>query len=179
MFDRTRGGVLNVNLALGQAFEQLVGRKIDQHNLIGVLEYPIRDGFADPNAGNLLDNVVEALQMLDVEGGPDVNAGGEQFLDVLPSLGMATPGYIGVGKFVNQEQARMSRQGGIKVEFIDDQVAIDDRFAGEDLEARKQRLRFLPAMRLDDANDHVAAFLLDGPRGGQHPVGLADPGSCP
>src|ERR1700751_2675349 len=148
MFDRTRGGILNIDLALGQAFEELVGRKINQYNLIGILEYPIGDGFADPNASDLLDNVVEAFQMLDVEGGPDVDAGGEQFLNVLPSLWMTTPGYIGVGKFINQEQARMSCQGGIKVEFIDDQVAIDDRFAGEDLEACKQRLGFLPAMRL-------------------------------
>ena len=106
ILDRARGGVLHIDLAFGQPLEQLVGRKIDQHDLVGLVEHRVRHGLAHAHLGDLLDDVVEAFEMLDVERGPDVDAGRQQLVDVLPALRMAAAGHVGVGIFVDQQQAR-------------------------------------------------------------------------
>ena len=54
--------------------------------------------------------------MLDVERGPDVDAGGQQFLHVLPALRMARPRDVGVRKLVDQDQRRPPRQCGVEIE---------------------------------------------------------------
>ena len=75
ILDRARGGVLHVDLALGETLEQFVGRKVDQHDLVGLVEHGVGHGLAHPHLGDLLHDVVEAFEMLDVERGPDVDAG--------------------------------------------------------------------------------------------------------
>ena len=57
--------------------------------------------------------------MLDVERGPDVDAGRDQLLHVLPALGMAAVGRVGVGEFVDDDQLRLALQGRVDVEFRD------------------------------------------------------------
>ena len=47
---RAVGRVLDVDLALGQALQQLVGRQVDEHDLVGLLEHVIGHGFAHPHA---------------------------------------------------------------------------------------------------------------------------------
>ena len=51
-----------------------------------------------PYAGDAADHVVQAFEVLDVEGGPDVDAGGEQLFHVLPALRMPRPRDVGVGE---------------------------------------------------------------------------------
>ena len=114
--------------------------------------------------------------MLDVERGPHVDAGGEQFVDVLPALGMAAAGHVGVGVFVDQQQARPARQRRVEIELLHDLVAIDDRLARQELEAFDQLLGLAAAVRFDQAGDDIASARLLGARGGQHGVGLADAG---
>ena len=160
ILDRARRGVLHVDLALGEALEQFVGRKIDQHDLVGLVEHRVGHGLAHPHLGDLLDDVVEAFEMLDVERGPDIDAGGQQFVDVLPALGMAAARHVGVGVFVDQQQARPARQRRVEVELLHHLVAVDDRLARQDLEAVDQLLGLAPAVRLDQAGDDVAAARL-------------------
>ena len=59
------------------------------------------------NAAHL---IVETFQVLDVDRSEDVDAGGEQFLNVLPALGVATAGGVAVGQFVHQHQGRPGRE---------------------------------------------------------------------
>ncbi len=47
----------------------------------------------------------------------DVDAGVEQFLDVLPALGVARAGRVGVRQLVDQDQRRLARQRGVEVEL--------------------------------------------------------------
>ena len=55
--------------------------------------------------------------MLDVERRIDVDAGGEQLLDILVALGVAAARRIGVGKLIDQHQFGPARQNGVDVHF--------------------------------------------------------------
>ena len=112
--------------------------------------------------------------MLDVQRRPDVDAGGEQFVDVLPALGMAAAGHVGMGVFVDQQQARPARQRGVEVEFLHDLIAVDDRLARQDFEAFESALGLAPAVGLDQPDHDLAAAGLLALGGGQHRKRLAD-----
>ena len=55
--------------------------------------------------------------MLDVEGRIDVDPGGEQFLNIHVALGMPALRRIAVRKLVDQNEARLAGQKGVKVHF--------------------------------------------------------------
>ena len=58
--------------------------------------------------------------MLDVERGPNVDAGVQQFLDILPPLRVAAVRRVGVGEFVDEDQLGLARQRRVYVELLDD-----------------------------------------------------------
>ncbi len=117
--------------------------------------------------------------MLDVQRGPYVDAGREQLLDVLPALGVPAAGSVGVGVFVDEQQARVTRQRRIEVELVHDQIAVDDRLARQDLEALEQRLRLDAAVGLDETDHHVPPFGFRAASRREHGVGLAHAGRRP
>ena len=59
----------NVDLPLAQPLLQHVGGDIHQLDLVGPLEHGVGHRLAHLDAGDLGDHVVQALEMLDVEGG--------------------------------------------------------------------------------------------------------------
>ncbi len=61
-----------------QALEQILDGEIEVHDLVGLLEEAVGHGLAHLHAGGPLDEIVEALEVLDVEGADDVDAGVEQ-----------------------------------------------------------------------------------------------------
>jgi hypothetical protein len=130
---------------------------------------------ASNHFGNPGNDVVQAFDMLDVESRVDVDPGGEQFLDIHVALGMPALRRIAVRKLVDQNEARLPGQNGVKVHFGKCMGLIGDTPARDDFEPLKQRPG-LAAMRLDDADDDVNALYLFCPRRGQHFIGLADAG---
>ena len=64
-----------VDLPRPQACLERLGGEIDQDHLVGVQEHLIGDRLAHPDPGQLVDPVVEALQVLDVDRRDDVDAG--------------------------------------------------------------------------------------------------------
>jgi hypothetical protein len=62
----------------------------------------------------ICDDVVERLDVLDVDGGDDVDAGVQQLFDVLPPLLVAGAGCVGVGELVDErdDRLRASRRRG-------------------------------------------------------------------
>ena len=155
---------------------ELVRREIDQNDVGRFLQDPIGNGLAHDNASDARDDVGEALEMLDVERRPDVDAGGEQLLNVLPALGMTAVGSVGVSELVDNDQLGLARQRSVEIEFLDRAAVILDLAPRQDFEPMNERACLGAAMSLDEPDDHVDAFVLEPPRVLQHGVGLADAG---
>ena len=58
-----------------QAMQQGPRREIHHHHLVGVLDHPVRHRLTHSNAADVPHLVVEALQVLDVHRGQNINAG--------------------------------------------------------------------------------------------------------
>ena len=89
---------------------------------------------------------------------------------------MAAAGRIGVGKLVDEDDARMAGDDGIEVHFLDRLAVVDNGFAGNDFEALEQGFGLLASMGLDYADDHIDALLALCLGVLEHFVGLADAG---
>ncbi len=149
-----------IDLALLQALDQLVRGDVDQHDVGGVAQHGVGHRFAHGDAGDARDDVGEALDVLDVERGPDVDVGVEQFLNVLPALGVAAVGRVGVGELVDDDELGLARKRGVEVEFFYLLAAIVHHAARQDLEPFEQRGGLGAPVRLDEADDDVDPILL-------------------
>ena len=72
---------------------------------------------AHAHARDLRHDVVQALDVLDVDGGVDVDAGVQQLLDVQVALGVAAARGVGVRELVDQDQLRPPLERGVDVEL--------------------------------------------------------------
>jgi hypothetical protein len=161
LLGRETGGLGQVDLALGHALAQFRRRDVDQLDLVGAAERAVRHRLALAHAGDLPDHVDQAFQMLDVQRRPDVDTGLQQLLDILPALGMAAAGRIGMGVLVDQEQASACRaRAASRSNSIRVPAAVLERPARHDLEPVEQVLRLAPAMGLDHADQDFAMLVL-------------------
>ena len=131
----------HIDFAFVQALEQFVRRQVNQLDLRPV-QHAVRDGFMDGGAGDLADGVHAAFGVLDIHGGEHVNAGVEQFDDILVTLGVAGAGDVGVGQLVHQRQLRVAGQQGVEVHFLQHDAAIFGLAAGDDGQAGHAGRRF-------------------------------------
>jgi len=83
-----------IDLAFPESQQQLVGGRSTSSTSSASSKNGVGHGFPDPNAGYLADVVVQAFEMLHVQGGINIDAGIEQFLDVLPAFRMARSGAL-------------------------------------------------------------------------------------
>ncbi len=111
--------------------------------------------------------------MLDVQRRPDVDAGGQQLLDVLPALGMARARDIGVGAFVHQQEPRPPGQGGVDVELHQGAPAIGDRLSRQDFQPLEQGRGLGSPVGFHHPHQHLGPLRLPPPGLLQHLVGLA------
>ncbi len=144
MLQRTLGLPGNVDLALLQPLDQVVRREVDQFDRIRPVEHRIGHGFAHAHMRDLGDHVVEAFDVLDVDGGVDVDAARQQLLDVEIALGMTAARRIGVRQFIDQDDLRPARDHRIEVHLLENLVAVFEPFARNDLEAPAAALRSPP-----------------------------------
>src|SRR5208337_5555149 len=90
-------------------------------DFVRFIENSIRQRFLLTDSGNSGDHVIEALEMLHIERRPDADAGVQQFLDVLPALGMARKwlalGDIGMRQLVDEDRGGSAFQRGVEIEF--------------------------------------------------------------
>ena len=176
MLQRALGLFGDVDLAFLQPLDQVVGREVDQFDGVGAVEHRIRHGLAHPHMRDLRDHVVEAFDVLDVDRGVDVDAVGQQFLDVEIALGMAAARRVGMGEFVDQGDLRPPRDQRVEIHLLERLVLVADPLARQHFEALQQRFGLRPAMGLDHADHDIDAGLPLGMRALQHLVGLADAG---
>src|SRR6185437_11763586 len=98
------------------------------------------------------------LDVLDIEGRLDIDAGGEQLLDIEVALGVSASWGIGMGQLVDDRDLGMPCEDRVEIHLLEDAAPIFDLSARDDFEPGEQRLRFLAAMRLDDADDDIGAL---------------------
>ena len=165
-----------IHLAAVQARQQFVGRQVDQHHFVGAVEHGIGHGFGHAHAGNAPDHVVQAVQVLDVDGGEHVDAGRQQLFHILPALGMARAGRVGVGQLVDQDQGRRGGQGGIEVELAQRLAAVGEHGRGEQVQAIEQGGGVGAAVGFEHADQHRHAVVPQLAGGDQHGASLADAG---
>ncbi len=176
MLQRPLGLLGDIDLALLQPLDQVVGREVDQLDGIGAVEHRIRHGLAHPHMRDLRDHVVEAFDVLDIDRGIDVDAVRQQLLDVEIALGMAAARCVGMGEFIDQRDLRTPRDQRVEVHLLERLVLVVEPLARQHFEAFQQRFGLGPAMGLDHADDDIGAGLQPGMRALQHLVGLADAG---
>ena len=78
MVERGLDALLRIDLAGLQAGDQRLGGEVDEHDLVGDGDHGVGHRLAHARAGQLGHAVVEALEVLDVDGREDVDPGGEQ-----------------------------------------------------------------------------------------------------
>ena len=112
MLERALGLLRHVDLALLQALDQVVGREVDKLDGVGAVEDRVRHGLAHADAGDLRHHVVQALDVLDVERGVDVDALAQELLDIEIALGMPAAGGIGMGELIDERQVSGGARSG-------------------------------------------------------------------
>src|SRR5262249_48979131 len=143
---------------------------------VGSVEYRVRHGLAHADMRDLGDHVVEALDVLDIDGGVNVDSVSEELFDIEVALGMAAAGRIGVSELVDQDDLRVADDDGVEIHLIERLAPVFEPPAGDDLEPFEQGLRFRAPVGFDDADDDIVAAALAGAGLLQHRGGLADAG---
>ena len=174
--DGLRRLVRDVDLALLETTPQVLGGQVHQLHLVGLFEDGVGHRLAHDHARDPGNHVVQRLQVLDVERRVDVDASVEQLEHVLPALGVAALGSVGVRQLVDEQEGGMPRQGGIEIELLEGGASVLDAAAREDLEAFEQRFGLGAAVRLDHAGDNVEAGRALSPRPLEHRVRFAHAG---
>ena len=130
-----------VDLAGLQPGDQVLGREVDEHDLVGLGQLGVGHRLAHLDAGQLGHLVVERLEVLDVDGREDVDPGGEHVGDVLVALGVLEPGRVGVRELVDQAQLRAAGEDARQVHLLELHAAVGDAPARRAARARRPGAR--------------------------------------
>ena len=174
VLQRDLGPLLGVDLAGPETLLQLLRRQVDEHDLVGIVEDLVGEGLPHSDLGQLEDRVVETLEMLDVDGGDDVDAGFEHLLDVLPALLVAHPFRVRVGELVDERELRRAADDRVDVHLLELERPVLRAQPRNDLEALGEGRRLGAVVRLEVADHDVPPLLLRLPAFEEHPVRLAD-----
>src|ERR1044072_4356066 len=139
MLQRTLRLSGNIDFAFLEACDQVVRRQVHQLDGVGTVEYRIRYGLAHANMGDLRDNVVQALDVLDVDGRIDIDAEAQQLFDIEIALWMTAAGRVGVSKLIDGDDLRPARQDGVDVHLVERLPAKLHALARQDFETFEQR----------------------------------------
>jgi hypothetical protein len=155
---------------------QRFGRHVHELDLLGLAHHCVGNGLVLLDPGDLLDDVVHRLEVLDVDGGDDVDAGVQQRVDVLPTLLVGAARSVRVRQFVDEGDLGTSRQHRLEVHLLEPGTAILSRDSGHHLEVAHLGRGEGAVVSLDVTNNDVGAPLATSPTLVQHAVGLAHSG---
>ncbi len=167
----------DVDLALVQPLDQLSRRQVHHLHRVRVVEDRVGHRLPHLDAGYLGDDVVEALEVLDVQGGVDVDARVQQLLHVLPALGVSRARGVGVRQLVHQQQLRMALRGRRRGRArAASGPGIRASRGGSTSRPSRRTSVSGASVRLDVADHHVHSGGRQTLGGVQHGVGLAHAG---
>ena len=166
-----------VDLSGFQPFDQLVGREVDVHHLVGHRQHAVRDPLADLDARDLLDDLVQPLDMLDVDGRNDADPCVENLHHVLPPLGVFAPLDVGVGQFVHDDDLGAEVDDGLRVHLLQFLALVEESAARHERKPFDKGFRSGAAVRFDVADADVDARVEQLAGLLQHAAGLAHAGA--
>jgi hypothetical protein len=111
------------------------------------------------HAGDLLDDIVEAGQVLHVDRRDHVDPGVEDLVYVLPTLFVSAAGDVRVRELVDQHHGRLAFEDRVEVHLLERLAAVLHRVARNDREVTELGDRLRPPVGLDVADDHIGAAL--------------------
>ena len=159
-----------------QSGKKVIGWQIDELDVVGFVEDSVGHCLALPDSRDLSDQIIQALDVLNVDGRPDPNAGFEQLFYVLPTLGMTRRRFaadeIRVSKLIDEEDGGVASQRGVQIELPAHDSAITDFHVGKSLESFEQPLRLNATVRLNVTDHDIGSAGPDAPRRLQHCVGF-------
>ncbi len=177
LFDGALGLAGDIHFAFVQPLAQIVRRQVDQHHFVGRVKHGVGHRLAHPNAGHAADHVVQAFQMLYVDGCQHVDAGFQQLFHILPAFGVARAVRVAVRQLVHQHQRRMARQRGVEIEFMHQPAAMLDAFLRQQRQAVEQGGGLAAAVGFHHADQHVQPLRAQTLGLLQHGEGFADAGA--
>src|SRR6516164_9956007 len=158
MQQRALGLTRNVNLSFFETLNEIIGSEIDQFDGIGAVENRIRYGFTNADVGDLCNNFIQAVDVLNVHGGVDVDASAQQLFDVEVPLRMPTALRIGMSEFIDQNDLRSPSDDGVEVHLVQELTLVLNALTRNDPQAVQQRLCFLAAVSFDNTHYNVTAI---------------------
>lgn len=159
-----------------KALDQILRGDVDDLDIVGSVDHQIRHGLAHADTGDLRDDIVEALDMLDIQGRIDVYAQRQEFQHIEIALRMTAAGRVGMGKLIDQNKVRAALDDGIEIHLLKRLPPVVDGLARQDIEPVNQRLGFAAAMGLHDTDHDIDTIRLSGACRHQHLIGLANAG---
>ena len=163
-----------IDVAPGEPVAERKRCQVDELELVRPANDLVGNRLALLDAGDLLDDVVQRLQVLNVEGRDDVDAGLEQLRDVLPALLVAGTWRVGVCELVDERDLRPPFEQGVDVHLLDRRPPILDRLAWNHFQAADLLGRLGSPVCLDVADDDVLAVFATTLALVEHRVRLAD-----
>src|SRR5262249_32040429 len=145
----------HIHLSFAQTLDQVLGGEIDDLDVVRLVEDAVGHRLTDAYPSDLGDNVVQALDMLDVKCREDVDAGGNYLLDVEIPLGMPAAGSVGMGEFVDKDELGTALEDRVQIHLGQEMTLVFDLLSRDHFEAFKQRLGLAPAVTLDDTDDNI------------------------
>ena len=104
--------------AIAGTADQGVGRRIHDFDFVGFGQKGLGQTVGGALAGDTLHLVLLFADVLHVDGGDDADAAIQQFLDILPALGIAAAGRIVIGQAIDEAYARMAPEEGGQVDHL-------------------------------------------------------------
>ena len=126
----------------------------------------------DADLGEGRDQIVEAFQMLDVERRINVDAGIQQFFDVLIAFVVTASGRVRMRQFIDQHQCRLAMQDRVDIHLVEPMALMIGRLARDDFEALNLGFRLLTSVGFDHPDDHIYTGVPPSGSIGQHFIGL-------
>ena len=163
----------NVDLSLPQPLEEFRGCKVDQFDLGRFIDHPVGNCLPDNDTGDLGNDIVEALDMLDIQRCIDIDPCIEEFLDILVTFRVAGTRGIGVGQFIDKHELRVGREDCIEVHFRKAHIPVFHHLPGDDGKPFCKRFCLGPAMGLNVPDPYVNAFTLPEVGCLEHLVGFS------
>ena len=156
---RTLGLLRQIHLARLEAAQQLVGRDIDQYDLVSGLKHRVGHGLMHTHTGNRAHRAVQAFKVLHIERRPHIYARLQQFLHILPAFGMPRALDIAVRQLVHQQHSGLAHKCGIKIKLFQAAAPVGNLFERQLREPCQQLCRVTAAVGFHHTNQHVVTGL--------------------